>query len=186
MQINAKPIIGVDIDDVLWDLVAAWLNRHNEINDDNVVPEDIKSWNIYQYITKGSKDMFFYILEQSDFWETVKPKEGAQHYLKSLVDEGYDIYIITASNYKTVHKKIDKFLELFPFIRKDQIIISYKKGLIDVDVMIDDNPANLCDFNDEVYKIIFDAPHNRWCNESGINATRCVNWEEVYSYIKNI
>ena len=64
------PVIGVDLDDVLWSLLEAWLNRYNDVADDNVLPADIKSWDIAQYIKNGTREMLFYILEQDDFWDS--------------------------------------------------------------------------------------------------------------------
>lgn len=178
---DEKPVIGVDIDDVLWDLVGAWLQRHNEITDDNVKPSDIKSWDIAQYINKGNSNELFYILEQSDFWEGVKPIDGSGLVLGQLMNDGYDIYIITATPYKSVEKKINRFLDLFPFIKSDQIIITKHKQMIDVDVLIDNYPENLRDAS--YAKILFDRPHNKSFNEGEIGAVRMSNWKDIYEYI---
>lgn len=176
------PIIGVDLDDVLWDLLKAWLDRYNDIADDNVLPTDIKSWDIAQYINNGTREMLFYILEQNDFWDTVKPIPESRVYLKELIDDGYDVNIVTASSYKILKPKMIRFYELFPFIKNRQVIVTERKQMIDLDVLIDDNPANLCDSS--YTKVLFDAPHNQWCNEQEIGAVRLSNWKDVYEFIK--
>lgn len=180
MQNNA-PIIGVDLDDVLWDLLSAWIKRYNEIANDNVQPEDVKSWDVSKYINNGTREMLFYILEQSDFWETVQPRPESQKYLKQLVDDGYNVMVITASHYKTLKNKMECFFKLFPFIRNEQVIIAHRKQMIDVDILIDDNPENLRDSS--YIKVLFDTPHNRWLEEREIGAIRLSNWEEIYEYI---
>lgn len=177
-------IIGVDLDDVLWDLLDLWMSKHNEITDDCVTPEDIKSWDVTQYINKGNRDILFYILEQSDFWDTINPMPESQKYLKQLIDDGYDIYIVTASSHRTLHNKMERFFELFPFIKNNQVIVTERKQMIDLDILIDDNPANLC--NASYKKILFDRPHNRWCIEKEIGAVRLSNWEDIYNYIKEL
>lgn len=179
-----RPVIGVDLDDVLWNFLEAWITRHNEITEDNVDVNDIKSWNIEQYIHKGSRGMLFYMLEQAGFWDTVKPKDGAQLYLKKLIEDGYDVVIVTATSYKVAQHKMMRFFELFPFIKEDQIITAKRKQLINVDILIDDNPDNLRGgfYN----KFLFTAPHNELTNEKEIGAHRCKDWEELYYKIKKL
>jgi len=181
MRRKRTPIIGIDLDEVIWGLTEAWLQRHNEITGDDVKVEDVKSWDITQYIKKGGRTELFYILEQKDFWQTVKPAAKSAEYLQRLMDDGYLIYIVTASSYRTVSPKLRHFFNLFPFIKQGQVIIAEEKQMIDLDLLVDDNPANLCGgrFN----RVLFDAHHNRWCDEEKINAVRIKNWDELYEYI---
>ena len=69
--------VGIDVDDVMLETTKAWLQRHNDITGDDVTPEDIKSWDIAQYIKKGNRDTLFYILRQNDFWPTVNAVNDA-------------------------------------------------------------------------------------------------------------
>ena len=179
-----KPTIGIDLDDVCWNFLEAWLKRHNEITEDNVKLDDVKGWNIEKYINKGSREMLFYMLEQSDFWETVQPKAESSKYLKKLIEDGYDVYIVTATSHKVMNRKMNRFFELFPFINPEQIITTKVKQMINVDLLVDDNPENLRGgfYN----KILFHAPHNRYSNEKEIGAFRCYDWQEVYEKIKQI
>lgn len=179
-----KPIIGIDLDDVCWDFLEAWIERHNEITEDDVVLDDIKGWDIGQYIKRGSKEMLFYILEQSDFWQTVQPKTDSSKYLKQLIEDGYEVYIVTTTSHKVLHNKMVRFLDLYPFMDDKQVITTSRKQLIDVDILVDDNPDNLRDgfYN----KILFHAPHNRYINEKEIGAYRCYDWNEVYQKIRQL
>ena len=176
-----NPIIGVDLDDVLWDLCDAWLKRYNIITDADVQPEDIKSWAIEQYILPNTKEMLFYILEQKDFWETVRPISGAVDTLHRLMQDSYNVYVITASNYKTLPAKLNRFFELFPFANQNQIVVTKEKQLLDLDLMIDDNPENLCYASYE--KLLFDRPSNRWVKKDDIK--RVYTWTEIYQFIKD-
>lgn len=179
-----KPTIGIDLDDVCWDFLEAWLERHNEVTEDNVQLDDIKSWHIEQYINKGSKEMLLYLLEQSDFWQTVQPKVESQRYIRKLIDDGYDVYIVTATSHKVMNNKMNRFFDLFPFIDPKKIIVTNSKQMVGVDLLVDDNPENL---RGGLYnKILFHAPHNRYSNEKEIGAFRCYDWEEVYNKIKQI
>ena len=179
--------VGIDVDDVLFDTLSAWLKRHNEINVDDVKPEDIKSWDIAQYIKKGNKDTLFYILRQNGFWKTVNPVDDAQDRLWKLISEygdSIDIYIITATHPDGAGEKIRRLFELYPFLDEKKIVMTSSKGILDIDVMIDDNPKNLMEMPAGCFKILFDRPHNQWCEEEDIGAVRASNWNEVYDYVK--
>ena len=176
-----NPIIGVDLDDVLWDLLGAWLQRYNTIVDGHIAPEDIKSWSIEQYILPNTKEMLFYILEQKDFWKTVQPISGAAEVLYRLMQDGYNVYIVTASSYKTLPAKLNHFFELFPFVHQNQIVVAKEKQLLDLDVMIDDNPENLCHASYD--KLLFDRPSNQWVKKDDIK--RVYTWAEIYQFIKD-
>ena len=184
---NKKIKIGVDLDDVLWDLVDAWLKRHNEITGDDVKPEDVASWDISQYINKGNHDSLFYILRQNGFWKTVEPTKNAVECLERLISHPYlDVYITTATYPDTAAEKINRLKELFPFIDERKVVMTASKHILDLDILVDDNPGNLCSMRPGCMKILFDRPHNWWCNEAGIKAIRLKKWEDIYDYIIKI
>jgi len=180
--------IGIDVDDVLFETTTAWLKRHNEITGDDVTTEDVKSWDIAQYIKKGNRDTLFYILHQSDFWKTVDPIDDAVEYLWKLINEHDDIetYIVTATYPDTAAAKMRRFFQHFPFVDDRRMVLTASKEIINVDLILDDNPENLCAMPSGCAKLLFDRPHNRWCDESGIGAIRVHNWEEAYKFITTI
>ena len=180
--------VGIDIDDCLFETTDAWLKRHNKIQEDNVTPEDVKSWDIAQYINKGNRETLFYILRQNDFWQTVNPVDGAFAYMMKLVLENDDIdtYIVSSTHPSSAASKMQRFFEIFPFIDEHKVILTAAKGVIDVHVMLDDNTENLCAARPGTIKILFDRPHNRWCDETGIGAVRVHDWKEAYEYITTL
>lgn len=180
--------IGIDVDDVLLNTTDAWLIRHNELTGDNVVPDDIKSWDIAQYIHKGNRDSFFNILHENLFWRTVGAVDGSITYLWKLINEhdDIDVYIVTATYPDTAPAKIRRLLNHFPFIDEQSIVLTSAKHIIDVDILIDDNPANLCSMKSGCAKILFDRPHNQWCDETGIGAIRAKTWKEIYDYVTTL
>ena len=182
--------VGIDVDDVLMDTTAAWLQVHNEITGDNVTPDDVKSWDIAQYISKGSRETLFNILRQNEFWKNVGAVNDSITYLWKLIaeheDSEIDVYIATATYPDTAGAKIKRLLQHFPYIDERKVVMTASKGVLNIDLLVDDNPENLCSMPSGCVKILFDRPHNRWCNESGIGAIRAHNWKEVYDYITTI
>lgn len=175
--------VGIDLDDVMWDFVSAWLRRYGEVSGDILVPNDIKSWEIAQYIKPGNESILFGVLDQNDFWDSIKPLENAQKYLEKLNNE-HLVYVITDSNPQKSAKKFLKMNVLFPFIKPEQIITVHEKQMINVDVMVDDYPANLCD--GRYHKVLFSRPHNKWFNDEDTEVHRVNNWEEVYATVNAI
>ena len=177
-----NPIIGVDLDDVLWDLMSTWISRYNDMVDDNLTVEDIKSWDVAQYIKRGTEGILNYIPQQNDFWEDVEPIPDSKEYLQQLIKDGYLIYVVTASSHTNLKEKMSRFYSLFPFIEEERVVIIHRKQMMDLDMLIDDKPGNLEDAN--YLKVLFDRPHNRSIDENKISAVRLKTWSEIYKYIK--
>ena len=177
-----NPIIGVDLDDVLWDLMSTWISRYNDMVDDNLTVEDIKSWDVAQYIKRGTEGILNYIPQQNDFWEDVEPIPDSKEYLQQLIKDGYLIYVVTASSHTNLKEKMSRFYSLFPFIEEEHVVIIHRKQMMDLDMLIDDKPGNLEDAN--YLKVLFDRPHNRSFDEDKISAVRLKTWPEIYKYIK--
>ena len=177
-----NPIIGVDLDDVLWDLMSTWISRYNDMVDDNLTVEDIKSWDVAQYIKRGTEGILNYIPQQNDFWEDVEPIPDSKECLQQLIKDGYLIYVVTASSHTNLKEKMSRFYSLFPFIEEERVVIIHRKQMMDLDMLIDDKPGNLEDAN--YLKVLFDRPHNRSIDENKISAVRLKTWSEIYKYIK--
>ncbi|MBQ6631349.1 MAG: hypothetical protein IJH55_04355, partial [Romboutsia sp.] len=86
----------------------------------------------------------------------------------------------TATNHETAEEKLNRFLMLFPFMKREQIICIYNKELLNVDWLVDDCEANL--LNGRFNKIILDAPYNRNCMKKFIRAK---NLKDVYDILIN-
>ncbi len=91
--------------------------------------------------------------------------------------------MVTATDYRTCRAKIDRLLEIFPFLSQDHIIICDHKQMIRGDVLIDDAPHNL--ISGKYRKILMSAPHNRDFNAAAHDIYRADSWDAVYSIIKS-
>ena len=92
------------------------------------------------------------------------------------------MYIITVSNPENMNTKCKVIKRLYPWIKNENIILmtGYNKKLINIDVLIDDNPEN---FSDNENKILFDSTWNHNFNEKSIGAVRAYDWDFIYAYI---
>lgn len=173
--------ILVDVDDVLDDLTNAWVNAVNVKYGMNVKPDDIKSWDIETYFDGLSRNQVFSPLHKEYFWDDLKPIEGAQEYLKRLIDDGHTVVLVTSSHPNTVKFKYDFLVKYFPYIAFRDIIFTSRKQMVKGDVLIDDAPHNL--EGGEYAKILMKAPHNSLYDAEANGMQRADNWEQIYSII---
>lgn len=164
------------------DLMPAWTGYLNRAYQYDVRPEDITEWDIKKAYPGLKPERIYAPLLSNDFWWDVKPMKKSRKYLRKLTQEGYEIYVITASNFLTINTKVLWIRKYFPFIREKNVILTHKKQRINVDVMIDDYPDNLN--GGKYHCILFEQPYNIGQRESGWYTAK--NWEAVYEYVHEI
>lgn len=170
-----------DADDVAETLLEGWVNTLNERYGTSVSVDDVTDWDISLAFPTLTKQQVYGVLQEDTVWANLAPMPGAQKYLQQLYDEGHELYMVTATDYRTCCIKIERILELFPFLDANHIIIAHNKQMIKGDVLIDDGPHNLV--NGPYFRILFDAPHNRGFDEKKYGMYRAVGWEQVYRLI---
>lgn len=173
--------IMFDADDVAETLLKSWVKTLNERYGTTVSVEDVTDWDISAAFPALTKQQVYEVLQEEGLWENLTPMPGAQKYLKQLHDEGHELYMVTATDYRTCRVKIERILELFPFLDAEHIIIAHHKQMVVGDVLIDDGPHNLV--GGRYFRILFDQPHNRGFNEKKYGIYRAVGWEQVYKLI---
>lgn len=170
-----------DADDVAETLVQGWVNILNEQYGTSVSLEDVTDWDISLAFPTLTKKQIYGVLQDERLWANLQPIPGAQEYLQRLHDEGHELYMVTATDYRTCRVKIERILELFPFLDAEHIIIAHHKQMVMGDVLIDDGPHNLV--GGHYFRILFDQPHNRCFDENKYGMYRAVGWEQVYKLI---
>lgn len=179
-------VILLDMDDVLVNLKKHWVDWLNTKYDLNVNHLDITAWGLKTFFPSLTDEEIWSPLFETEFWSSVTPKDGAIHCVKKLIDEGFQVYVVTASHPETLPNKLnDCLFKYFPFIDSKSVIASWNKQLICGDVLIDDNPLNLIG---GTYKsILMDASHNRDFDNRQHHIPRFYGWsEDLYEYIVNL
>lgn len=177
--------ILVDMDDVLEDLTGAWIDFLNNEYGTGVNRDTPREWEMDKSFPELTKAQVYAPLYDPDFWNTVKPIPNAPAALERLIREGFDIYVVTASNYVTLQAKMDDVLfKYYPFLDWDNVIVTSNKQIIRGDILIDDAPHNLLD--GDYYKILMDAPHNRNFDAELFGIHRAHSWKEIYRIVHEI
>ena len=177
--------ILVDMDDTIEHLLYAWIDCLNERHGLSVKYGDIKEWNICTEFPTLTAGQVYAPLVEDEFWSTVKPIPYARDVLQWAIDQGHEVYIVTASAYETIKSKMENVLfRHFPFITWKNVFIAHNKQMIRGDVMIDDGPHNL--EGGDYIKILMTASHNRQYDAAANGMTRAYGWHDVQECIDAI
>lgn len=179
-----KLTILVDMDDTIENLLDVWVAYLNEHYGTSVRKEDITEWDLSKAFPTIEGDKIYSALLDETLWDAVRPLPGAVKYLKKLIDDGNEVFIVTASHPDSVRAKMNKVLfRYFPYITYQNVIIASKKQLISGDILIDDAPHNM---GGQYFGMLFTAPHNKSITDeslSKMNAIRVKDWKEIYELI---
>lgn len=175
-------VICSDFDDTMNTLVPCWLEWLNNKYGLNVQFEDVTTWHMKEIYPTLSEEQIFEVLADENFWKTVGSRDEACIYIPKLISEGFTFYICTSTSFRVAKAKFENCLiRLFPYINKEQIIITYNKQLIKCNVLIDDATHNIVG---DYYGILMDMPHNRTFNHE--NVYRVMNWKEAYEKVHTL
>ena len=175
-------VIGIDFDGTINNMLETWVEWLNRKHGYHVQASDITEWELAKQYPFLDKAELFEPLNTPEFWDEVAIKPDAPEVVERLIHEGHKIYVITSSHYKTLPYKLKRCLFAhFPFLNKEDVIITYNKSLIRCDLMLDDAEHNFKDFFGT--RVIFDAPYNRDCTCADY---RVASWKEFYMLISEL
>ena len=178
-------VILSDIDDVLQNFVPCWIKVLNEKHHTDVKLEDIVDWDIARFFPSLTREEVFWPIHQDFFLDLLSPNPGAPEYVKRLIDDGHEVYLVTATDYRNIRAKFEHFVQkYFPFISWNQVIVTSNKQMLKGDVLVDDAVHNL--ENGDYQKILFSAPHNKNYDAEAHGMIRADNWKEVYYIISKL
>ena len=180
-----KLTILVDCDDVMHYLCKVWVDYLNMVYGRDVDWHDVTQWELMPNFPGLSMEQIYTPLNEDEFWKHTEPVEGASEYIKKLIDDGHQIFVVTASTYHTIASKFTNcILRFFPYLTWDDIIVTSHKELVYGDVIIDDNDGNFggkCSI-----KLLFDRPHNQGYHAEANGVKRVYDWKGIYEEISKI
>ena len=171
-----------DADDVAENLLNCWIKLLNERYGTSVAFEDIKDWDMTLAFPTLTKQQLFGVLTEDELWRSLEPMPGSQRILQKWYDQGHKLYMVTASDYRTCKVKVERILEMFPFLDWEHIIFATDKQMVRGDILIDDGVHNLIGV--AYYKILFNRPHNRGLDVEKYGIRRAETWDEVDALVE--
>ncbi len=169
--------ILVDVDGPLAASHVEWLGLYNRDYDDNLRPEDIKSWDTHLYVKPECGKNIYNYLADHHLYDNVLPVDGAMSGVNWLKSHGHEVLFVSSG----VQEAKAQWMEAYGFIDNwmfsPDLVISHHKYHINGDFIIDDNLKNCDEFGGRA--LLFNEP---W-NQDGIsNHVRVYNWPDIIEY----
>lgn len=158
-----KPIVGIDMDDVLYSFVSPLLDRYNLRYNDQVRYDDITDWNIHQFLNPECKDIFSEFVTEG-FFEGLSIPQNRVNWL-SVLNIIADIKFVTAGGNRTLLWREALLRRELDFFEDDMLVRLTDKRLLDTDYLVDDNPHTckaVKDYNPNVLVFQVAKPWNSY------------------------
>lgn len=162
-------IVGLDVDDVLLDLVPTWLEEYNEEWEDNLAPHDIDTWDFWKHVRpECGKRIYGYL--RPEMYLKISPIAGAAQFVQDIRDRGHTPRYITACGDNKLLSKVFAMAKWQCLARHDicqegELLLPGKdKTRAPVDMLVDDRVHNCTEFRNGM-SILFRQPWNQWYNE---------------------
>jgi len=173
--------IFVDVDQVVADLMPAWLKLYNDEWGDTLTPEDIRSWDLKSYVKPECGGRIYRYLEEPTLYDSVYPIEGALEGVEMLRVLGYHVVFLTAAGPEGARGKL-RWLKDWRFLPAkgsghpwQDVVITASKYLVSGLAMIDDYVENLRTAKIPL-PVLFDQPHNQ---DVEWGHARVRNWSDL-------
>ena len=151
----------------------------------NIELSQITTYNLSDSLDAEIVDELLELFVEKATYDYLQPYKGAIRAVKTLVEQGHEIYIATSSDVRNMEWKEELLQKHFPFIPKKNLIRIHNKELLGVDVLVEDKLDNLkSTFAD---RVCFDQSWNRDKEMDYIYSIyRIHHWGEINNVINNI
>jgi 5'(3')-deoxyribonucleotidase len=158
---EGRPIICVDMDEVIADALGEHLVRYNRDFNENVTAADLRGQWIWDFVPAERQQVLAEYMMSKDFFSVLGVMPHAQRVLERLQSR-YEIFIASAAMEvpTSFTAKFEWLAQHFPYIPASHIVFCGDKGILQGDYLIDDNPRQLRRFRGE--GILFSSPANAY------------------------
>ena len=165
---NNRPIVLLDMDDVITNCLRSAVKNYNEENKTDFNYKDCNTWNLEEFLGVDT-EVVLNLFRDPGFFENLTPKKGSIGAINKLIKSTlYDIYIITATSDddgSELMEKIRWFKKYIPNFNTKRIISCRDKYIIRGDVLVDDKVENLDNCSPFMQCVLMDSPTNQDCDK---------------------
>jgi len=167
--------ILVDMDGVLCNLIEKWFRLYNKEYGDDLSIEKLVEWGPHRFARAGSA--VYKYLSQPGFFRDLSPIPGAVEGVRSLMERGHDVVVVTAAR-RGHRDKLEWLRQRLPFLDTRNIVFAHRKELVRGDVLFDDAPHNLEAFAPFGQPVAMAYPYNE-----GVGCPRVRTWSEFLAFV---
>lgn len=161
-----KPILYLDVDGVLANLVGEFIYYLNRGDMGVYTESDFTSWNISEALeTVEDEEFVNRLFMEKGFCRDVRPYPQARLFV-DILNYYYDVRIATAPYNKSIFWVAERteWLEEIMGVASEKIIFAHDKSVLNGDVIIEDNSQNAilwANQNKNGIAILIDRPWNQ-------------------------
>jgi 5'-nucleotidase len=155
--------VGLDIDDVVADLLDAWIKEYNRLYDDTKTTDDLDRWNIDECV-KPECGKRIYDLVTPSLYLKVIPFYNVMSVVDNIRAMGHEVIYVTHCINGTEAAKLN-WLHRWYLLPKEQgyhsgnLISTHDKRHAPVDVLVDDNVKHVENFLG--WSVLMNRSHNK-------------------------
>jgi len=172
-------IIGLDCDGILSDLMPYWLSFYNSDYGDNIQPKDCTVWETHSVVKPECGVKVYDYLKRPGFWRYLPLMPGAAEGVKALATMGHEVVVVTDTPPEGVADRLSWLQEHFPVIPRSNFVITRRKDLVSVDLLVDDSPQHIRRARGAA--LLFDHPYNQ-----DVAGPRVKSWDELLAYVADM
>jgi 5'(3')-deoxyribonucleotidase len=151
--------IAIDMDEVVADTIAHFLERYNEEFAEALTPAHFHGKHVFEVIEQAHHSRAREYFQQADFFAEIPVMPDSPEVVEALMTK-YEVFITTAAmdvpcSFEAKFRWLQRY---FAFIPPSNVVFCGDKSIIAADYLIDDNVRHLSRFRGE--GIIYTAPHN--------------------------
>lgn len=176
--------IAIDIDNVLNNHVEKTIEFYNKKYNKSLSMQDINHYSIYECLPYEDADNFIKLFTDIDVLNSLTPTNRSQACLKSLINQGHELYIATATPPQVYDIKVNFIKKYFDFFPVKNMICIQKKSLLNVDILIDDSLEQLTS-SVNYYRVCYDQPWNQG-HDYAYDIYRAYSWDDVLTCVDKI
>lgn len=177
--------IAIDFDETLFPTLEKVLEIYNKRHETNFELSQITTYNLSDSFEPDVADELIELFIDKEVYSSLQPYKGAIKAVKTLVEQGHEVYVATATDVRNMEWKEELLKKYFPFIPKKNLIRIHNKALLNVDVLVEDKLDNLkSTFAD---RVCFNQPWNVDANTDYVYSIyRIHHWGEINNVINTI
>ena len=177
--------IALDFDETLFPTLEKVLEVYNQRHGTNLELSQITTYNLSDSFNSEIADGLIELFVDKEVYSSLQPYKGAVRAIKTLVEQGHEIYVATATDVRNMEWKEELLRKHFPFIPKKNLIRIHKKALLNVDVLVEDKLENLK--NTFAHQVCFNQPWNVDEDSDYVYSIyRIHHWGEINNIIQSI
>ena len=178
-------IIVIDFDETLFPTFQKVISVYNKRNNASLTIEQMTEYNLYECLPSNIADELIELFCDQEVYSNIQPFSGSSKAIKSMISNGHEIYVVTATDVRNMTWKEQLLQRYFPFIPKDNLIRIHNKKLLRADILIEDNLNHLIETHAD--RICFSRPWNIDERKDFIyGISRCSTWSEIYNAVNKI